>query len=97
MGVDHRSGYIGVAEQFLNGADVIATLQQMCGKRMAQGMRRGGLDQAGIAHCLLHGALLRKGSHASDWAPTGVPLAGARPSHRYDDGVSCLSEGQPKD
>jgi hypothetical protein len=32
MGVDHSGGDILVAEQLLNGANIVAVLQQMCGK-----------------------------------------------------------------
>ncbi len=39
MGVDLRSGYVGVPQHFLDGAKVCPALQQMRGKRMAQGVR----------------------------------------------------------
>lgn len=29
MGIDHGGGGVGVAQEFLNGADVVATFQQM--------------------------------------------------------------------
>jgi methionyl-tRNA synthetase len=35
MGVDHGGAHIGMAQQFLHGADVVARLQQMRGERMA--------------------------------------------------------------
>ena len=38
MGVDHRRGHIAVAEQFLHRADVVARLQQVRGKGVAQNM-----------------------------------------------------------
>ena len=39
MGVDHRGAHVGVSQQFLNRADVVAIFQQMGGKGMAQGVR----------------------------------------------------------
>jgi hypothetical protein len=38
MGVNHRCANIFMPEQFLNGADVIAVLEQMRGKTMAKSM-----------------------------------------------------------
>jgi hypothetical protein len=38
MGVDHGGFHIAVAEQFLNRTNVGAMLQNMCGKRMAEGV-----------------------------------------------------------
>ena len=39
MGVDLGRAQIGVAEQFLNSAQITAGFQQVGGKGMAQGMR----------------------------------------------------------
>jgi hypothetical protein len=39
VGINHRRGNVLVPEQFLHRADVIAGLQQVCGKRMPQSMR----------------------------------------------------------
>lgn len=36
MGVDHRGLQIGVAQQVLDGPDIISCLKQMGGKRMPQ-------------------------------------------------------------
>jgi len=36
MGVDHGGAHIGMAQQLLHRANVVARLQQMRGKRMAQ-------------------------------------------------------------
>jgi hypothetical protein len=38
MGIDHGGFDILVAQQLLNGADVVATLEQMGGKAMAKCM-----------------------------------------------------------
>jgi hypothetical protein len=38
MGVQHGRRDVPVTEQFLDGPDVMATLQQMGGKRMAHGV-----------------------------------------------------------
>lgn len=36
MGINHRRPYIGMAEHFLDRADVVVSLQQVRGKRMAE-------------------------------------------------------------
>ena len=38
VGVDHRRGHVCVAEQLLDGADVVAVFEQMGGKGMAESM-----------------------------------------------------------
>ena len=38
MGIDHRSLYVRVAEQFLNGPDVITVLKQVGRERVPQRM-----------------------------------------------------------
>ena len=47
MGVDHRGRHVGVAQQVLDRADVIAVLQQVGCKGMTQGMRGRRLGNAG--------------------------------------------------
>ena len=42
MGVDHGGVYISVPHQLLDGADVLATLQQMGSEGVTEGMRSGG-------------------------------------------------------
>ncbi len=47
MRIDHGGGNIRVSEQFLNRTYIVARLQQMCGKRISQGMatlRATGVD-----------------------------------------------------
>ncbi len=46
MGIDRRGVQILVAEQFLNGPDVIPALQQVNSKRVTQNMRCARLDDA---------------------------------------------------
>jgi len=36
MGVDHRRADIGMAQQFLNSADIVPLLQEMGGKGVAE-------------------------------------------------------------
>lgn len=36
MGVDHGGGDIGVAQEFLNGTDIVTAFEQMSGKAVAQ-------------------------------------------------------------
>ncbi len=73
VSVNHRSGNIRMAEQFLHGADVIAGLQQVRSKRMAQSVRCGGFSQLSIAHRLFHRAL-----HALFIHMMAAGIAGAR-------------------
>ena len=40
VGVDHRRLYIPMPEEFLNGADVISTLQELSSEGMTEGMGR---------------------------------------------------------
>jgi hypothetical protein len=49
VGVDHRGFHIGVAEQFLHGADIVAGFEQVSGEGMAEGMAADGLGDAGGA------------------------------------------------
>ena len=55
VGVDHCSLDIFVAEQFLDGPDVIAVLQQVGGERVAKGMGADTLGDAGLAGGLFDG------------------------------------------
>lgn len=48
---------VAVAEQFLDGADVVALLQQVGGKAVAQGVNRGVLGDICLADCPLELAL----------------------------------------
>lgn len=57
MDIDHGGADITVAEQFLDGADVITTFEQMGGKGMAQGMGRGGFVYTTGSNRLFDGAL----------------------------------------
>src|SRR2546425_506667 len=50
MGVDHGGGDVAVAEQLLDGSDVVAALQKVGRKRMAQGVAARGLGDAGLAY-----------------------------------------------
>lgn len=52
MGVDHGRPHAPVAEKLLNGADVVAVLQQMGGERVAEGMAGGALCDVALADSL---------------------------------------------
>jgi hypothetical protein len=77
MGVDHRGPHILVAQQLLDGVDVLAPLQQMGGKGMAEGMAAGGLGDPCSCHSLLHGPLHQGGidGMAPLKATAGIPPA----------------------
>lgn len=57
MGVDHGGLDVLVAEEFLHGADVVAFLQQLGGKGVAEGMGRYGFFDAGLFGGVVDGAL----------------------------------------
>jgi hypothetical protein len=57
MGVDHGGAHIRVAEQLLHRANVVARLQQMRGKGVAQRVRRGRFVNPGLGHGTLERAL----------------------------------------
>lgn len=48
MGADHRGRHVGVAEQFLHGADVVTALKEMGGKRMAKRVHRDMASDPGL-------------------------------------------------
>jgi hypothetical protein len=41
VGVNHRGLDVGVPEELLDGADVIAVLEEVCGERVPQGVAAG--------------------------------------------------------
>jgi hypothetical protein len=57
MSIDHSRGHVFVAQEFLDGSNIIAALEQVRGKRMAEGVASDMLDNTGPAHSLLHGPL----------------------------------------
>ena len=57
MGVDLGGLDTGVAEQFLDGANIGATFEQMGGKAMAKSMARGMFGNAGLLDGSFDGAL----------------------------------------
>jgi hypothetical protein len=59
MGVDHRGFDVCVAEQFLNGSNIVAILEHMRGIRVTEGVTGGVLDNSRLADGLLDGALER--------------------------------------
>jgi hypothetical protein len=57
VGVDHCGAHVLVAQQLLDRADVLAPLQQVGGKRMAEGVAAGCLGHASCRDGPLHGLL----------------------------------------
>jgi hypothetical protein len=57
VGVDHGGGDVLVSEEFLDGADVVATAQKVGSKGVAQGVWGGGLWEIGGSGRVLNGAL----------------------------------------
>jgi len=46
--VDHGCTHIAVAQQLLDGSDVLPSFEEVGGKRMAEGMATGGLGHTGL-------------------------------------------------
>ena len=57
MGVDHGGADVFVSEQFLDGADVVAVLEEVGGKGVAKGMTGDTFSDAGFAGGFFYGAL----------------------------------------
>jgi hypothetical protein len=76
MGVYHRGGHIGVAKQVLNGADIRPPLQQIGGKRMAEGMGADGLGQTSAAHRGLNRFIDDTGVHMMATGDAGAGVDG---------------------
>jgi len=71
MSINHRRIQVFMSKQFLECTHIIACLQQVCGKRMAQGMAPNMLDDTSLAYCFFEGSLQR--------ALTGmIPLSNTR-------------------
>ena len=57
LGADHGCAYALVPKKFLNGADVVARLRQVCGEGMPEGVGSDVLDASGLADGFLYRAL----------------------------------------
>lgn len=57
VGVDHGRRHVAVAEELLDGADVVTALQQVGGEGVAKGMATGTLVDASRADGAGHGSL----------------------------------------
>jgi hypothetical protein len=57
VGVNHCRGNVLVSEQLLHRADVVAALQQVCGKAVPEGVAAGGLGNTGGSDGVFHGVL----------------------------------------
>src|SRR5262249_48922539 len=57
VGVDLRRRHVAVPEEFLDGPDVAAVLEQVGGEGVAQSVRAGPLGDPCAPDSLLHGAL----------------------------------------
>ena len=57
VGVDHGRLDVAVAEEFLDGADVVSVLEEVGGEGVAQGVTGGGLGDARGSDGLFHGPL----------------------------------------
>ncbi len=57
VGVDHRGADVFVTQEFLDGADIVAILQKVSGKGVAEGMAGDALLQVGFVGRLFDSAL----------------------------------------
>ena len=57
VGVDHGGGDVAVAEELLDGADVVAGLEQVGGEGVAQGVAADSLGEPSGERRLTHGFL----------------------------------------
>jgi hypothetical protein len=57
VGIDHGGANILVAEQFLDGADIIAILQKMGGERVSEGVATDAFAKSRFLGALFHSAL----------------------------------------
>ena len=57
MGVDHGGFYVAVAQEFLDGADVVAAFKKMGGEAVAEGVAAGAFGHSGGEDCIAYGAL----------------------------------------
>jgi hypothetical protein len=57
VGVDHGGAHVGVAEQFLDCADIVAVFEEVGGERVAEGVATGVFRDAALPDGFLDGAL----------------------------------------
>ena len=57
VGVDHRGPQVPVAQELLDGADVVTVLQEMGGEGVPEGVATRRFGDAGPPHRTLHGPL----------------------------------------
>src|SRR3990172_5425128 len=57
MGVNHRGPHVFVAEEFLDGSNVVAGFEQMRSEAMSERVAASGLSEAGQTHSVFFGAL----------------------------------------
>jgi len=85
VGVDHGGFDVFVAEQFLDGADVAAALQEVGGEGMTESVRGDGFvnfcELGGAANCFLQDAWVYMVAHG---------LFGAGVSGKRDSGEEVL-------
>ena len=73
--VDHGGADILVAEELLDGADVVAVAEHLSGEGVAEGVAGGGFGEAGLANSALYGALHCGGVKGGTPAAVGGRIA----------------------
>ncbi len=83
VGVDHGCLHILVAEQFLDCADVVTVLKQMCGKGVPKSMTGGPFGQPGVPDRLLDCPLNDRLIHVMAPLPAGLWIPPAPQLREY--------------
>ena len=82
MGIDHGRAHIPVSQQFLDGPGVVALLQQVNGKGVAERVAGCGLREASLLHrcldCLLEDGLVKVVPPLGTGARVKVKLRGRK-------------------
>src|SRR5437870_5739930 len=63
MGIDHGGTHVLVSQEFLQGTDIVAVLQQMRGETVPQGVTAAALGDAGLLESLFYGSLEHRFRH----------------------------------
>ena len=84
---------LGVAEQYLDHANIDVLLEQMCGEAVSQGVRRHALGDTRQARGGVHGAPKLAGGHRVDRVLAGESQACGRPA-RHQSRSSSSSCGE---
>src|SRR5258706_2347355 len=81
MRVNLSGRYVGVSEHFLDRSEIRTPLEQVCGKRMPQRMRRHTFSDSRSLHVLAENFPC---AHARQWLSSGIQKKNSLPSTSLD-------------